>query len=486
LAIGIAAIVILGVASGWRTLSADPPITSLAVLPIENLSSDPAQEFAADGMTEALIGRLAQVRALRVVSRTSSMVFKGSRKTLSEIASTLGVDAVVHGSLQRSGNRIRIGVRLIDARTDAHVWARDYERGAEDVLRLQAELAEAIVAEIRVQVTPAERARLAAADAVVPAAHLEYVVGRYHLWRDSEAHLAQAIEHFGRATRIDPNYAAAFASLAHAWWKRGLWSGQLGDTEAPARAAVERALAIDHNLPEAFVVQADLVRLYDRDLVRSEGLVARALVLQPGNVDAHYTYALVLMTAGRSAEAIAQMEAAVQLDPLAPGIQSDFGRVLYRARQYDRAIVRLNRAIELEPEMGWLVYRRLAQVYAEMGQLDRALRALDQAQLPEAATERDRAQAVRARILALMGRRDDARRLLERLDSGDPDASTAAAFAALGDNDKAFATLFDSSERPGAHFGAVEPALTSLHSDPRWPEYMARVNRPRRFATTAP
>jgi TolB-like protein/Tfp pilus assembly protein PilF len=463
-----------------------PAIGSIGVLPLENLSGDAAQEYIAGGVTEALIGRLAQIRTLKVISRTSSMVFKGSRRPLPEIAAALGVDAIVYGSVQRSGDRIRIGVRLIDARTDTHVWAHDYERDSGDILRLQAELAEAVVREIRGQVTPEERARLASTVNVSAAAHQEYLIGRYHLWRDSDEHLQRAIAHFERATEIDPQYAAAFGRLAHAWWKRGLWTERLADTEAPARAAVEKALILDDSLPEAYVVQADLLRLYDRDLTGAEKLATRALTLQPNNVDAHYTYALVLMTAGRFDESIMHMKAAAELDPLAPAIQSDMGRALYRAGRYDEALVHLKRALELEPAMDWLVYRRLSEVCEQMGQYDSALLALGQADagVSRNQTERRVLQARHARILALLGKRDEARRLIRDLEA-DPSVrvirATAAANAALGENDRAFELLFREIDGgPGPNFTAVDPTFDILRSDSRWPELVRRLNVPRR------
>lgn len=483
----VGAMVLLLIAVGAYVVLKDPgvqpdrrSITSLAVLPLENLSGDPAQDYLAEGVTEALIGQFAQIRALRVVSRTSSMAVRGSQTPLPEIAKVLGVDAIVQGSVQRSGGRVRIDVRLIDGRTDAHLWARDYEQEVTDILKLQSEVARAVGEEIRVHITAEERARIASARTVHPAAHQEYLIGRYHLWRDNDEHLRRAIAHFERAIELDPQFAAAYASLAHAWWKRGLWGDTgLAATEAPARAAAQKALELDNALPEAYVVQADLVRLYDRDLVRAEELVARALALQPHNVDAHYTYALVLMTIGRFDEAIGHMETAERLDPLSPAIQSDFGRVLYRARRYDDAIQHFTRALELEPAMGWLVHSRLAQVYEQMGQYDRAFVALHQA------GDRGRShEARRASVLARMGRRHEAKRLIEEVEAHAVESrpyEIAAAYAALGDTDKAFRLLFQLIDRgdPGPNFAAVDPPFDSLHADPRWPELVRRLSMPR-------
>jgi TolB-like protein/Tfp pilus assembly protein PilF len=483
----VGAIVLLLIAVGAYVVLKDPgvqpdrrSITSLAVLPLDNLSGDPAQDYLAEGVTEALIGQFAQIRALRVVSRTSSMAVRGSQTPLPEIAKVLGVDAIVQGSVQRSGDRVRIDVRLVDGRTDAHLWARDYEQEVTDILKLQSEVARAVGEEIRVQITAEERARIASARTVHPAAHQEYLIGRYHLWRDNDEHLRRAIAHFERAIELDPQFAAAYASLAHAWWKRGLWGDTgLVATEAPARAAAQKALELDNALPEAYVVHADLVRLYDRDLVRAEELVARALELQPHGVDAHYTYALVLMTIGRFDEAIGHMETAERLDPLSPAIQSDFGRVLYRARRYDDAIQHFTRALELEPAMGWLVHSRLANVYEQMGQYDRAFVALQQA-----GDRRRSHEARRASVLARMGRRHEAKRLIEEVEAHAVEShpyEIAAAHAALGDTDKAFRLLFQLIDRddPGPNFAAVDPPFDSLHADPRWPELVRRLSLPR-------
>jgi TolB-like protein/tetratricopeptide (TPR) repeat protein len=454
-------------------------ITSLAVLPLENLSGDPTQDYLADGVTEALIGQLARIHALRVVSRTSSMSAKGSQKPLPEVARALGVDAVVQGSVMRSGDRVRIDVRLIDARTDAHLWGHDYERNVRDILKLQSDVARTVGEEIRIQITAEERVGMASARTVHPAAHREYLLGRYHLWRDNDEHLQYAIEHFQRATTIDSQYALAYASLAHAWWKRGLW-GDIGlvATETPARVAAQQALHLDDALPEAYVAQADLVRLYDRDLSRAEQLVTRALALAPHNVDAHYTYALLLMTVGRLDEAVRHMEAAERLDPLSPAIQSDFGRVLYRARKYEDAIQHLKRALQLEPAMAWLVEYRLAEVYGQMGHYDEALLALQRAGKSSRSHH-----ALRAGILARMGRQHEAKRLIEDLETSSLDSrpyEVAAAYAALGDNDSAFRFLFGRIDRsePGPIFAAVDPPFDSLHSDPRWPELVHQLSMP--------
>jgi Tfp pilus assembly protein PilF len=305
-----------------------------------------------------------------------------------------------------------------------------------------------------------------------PAARQEYVIGRYHLWRDSDSHLERAIAHFERAIAMDPGYAIAHAGLGHAWWKRGLWGGRLAETESAARAAAATALRIDESLPDAYVVLADLERLYGGDLVRAERLVQRALALDPVSVDAHYTYGLLLMTVGRFGEAIEHMQIAAERDPIAPAIHSDLGRVLYRARQYDDAVVHLNRALDLEPSMAWLVQSRLADVYEQTGEYGRAENALWLAGIHD-----DRVRL--ARLSARRGNTGEARLLLEQ---GRADARSvpglAAAYVALRDYDRAFALLSDWLDRdaPGPSFIAVDPAFDDLRADPRWATLRSRLN----------
>jgi eukaryotic-like serine/threonine-protein kinase len=346
-----------------------PEIKSIAVLPLENLSGDPAQEFFADGMTEALISNLAQIRALKVISRTSVMRYKGSGKLLREIARELNVDAVLEGSVQRAGGRVRITAQLIQAASDTHLWARDYDRDPSDILRLQSEVASAVAEEIRIQVTAEERVRLASARSVNPQAHEAYLLGRYHLSKKNEDDLRQAIEHFERAIQLAPDYAAAYAGLSEAWQERGVWGTRTFiEVEPPARAAALKAIQWDEQLAEGHMMLAQLNYIYDWDWAGAEQQFKRALELDPGSLYVHRPYAVFLMAVGRHAEAISEMQRAAQLDPVSSEIQSNFGRILYRARKYDEAIPHFKRALELEPR-SYSAYVRLGDVYGETGQV---------------------------------------------------------------------------------------------------------------------
>jgi len=459
-----------------------PEIKSVAVLPLQNLSGDPAQEYFADGMTEALISSLTQIRALRVISRTSVMSFKGIQKPLPEIARELKVDGVIEGSVQRENGRLKIMIQLIDGPTDAHLWARDYERELTDVLKLQGEVAHAIAQEIRIQVTKEEGARLASATSVNPAAHQEYLVGRYHLWRYNEEDLKRAIDYFQRAIQIDPKYAAAYAGLSQAWWARGIF-GRIGfrEAESPSRAAARKALELDDRLAEAYVVQADVKRLYDWDWTGAEDSVKRALELDPNNLNAHHTYSILLHALGRFPEAIAQIESAAQRDPLAPQIQSSYGRILYRARRFDEAILRLNRALELDAR-NYGTLGRLGDVYEQMGKYTEAVAFLEKARaLTANPGSSDISYIARlARVYARMGRRSEARQMLEGLKSSGrlPLLDAAGAYTALGDKDEAFSLLFRVVEQRSLSYFNVDPPFDSLHSDPRWQELLRRMNLP--------
>jgi TolB-like protein/DNA-binding winged helix-turn-helix (wHTH) protein/Tfp pilus assembly protein PilF len=455
-----------------------PQITALAVLPLSNLSGDPSQEYFADGMTEALIANLAHIRAVRVVSRTSVMRFKGAARSLPEIARALEVDAVIEGSVQRSGARVRINVQLVHAPTDTHLWARQYERELTDVLKLQADVARAVVEEIQVQITAEERARLVSAGAVNVGAYQEYLLGQHYLWRLNEEDLTRAISHFDEAIRLDPAYAAAYAALSHAWWWRGVWGSKtLKQVEAPSRAAARTALQLDGELDEAHVSMGRIMFAYDWDWSAAQNHFGRALDIDPNNQDAHFFSGMLAMALGRFDEAIAQMERAERLDPLSAAVQSGFGRVLYRARRFDDAIVHLNQAIELEPETPGN-YHRLADVYEEVGRYDEAL---DLHRKEDTLLGRPAgAGPAIARIYARMGNPTEARRILAT-----PRATrwawmeSATVYAALGDNDEAFRMLSRMfEEREGLNYIKTDPRLDRLHADARWQVLMRRMNFP--------
>ena len=432
-------------------------------------------------MTEALISGLAQLHALnKVISRTSVMRYKGSRKSLPEIAGELKVDAVIEGTVQRVGERVRVTAKLIPAASDSPVWTRIYERDLSDVLKLQSDVAREVAEEIRIQVTAEERARLTSAPTVNPAAHKEYWLGRYHYWKFNEEGLTRAIEHFDRAIQLAPDYAAAYSGLSDAWRDRGIFGSKSFKEVVPlARAAASKALALDNNLAEAHVSLGRLKCNYDFDWPGAEESMKRALALDPNNLVAHQDYAFLLIALGRFPEAIAKIERAAQLDPLSSVIQAGFGRILYRARNYIEAVEHLNRAVELAPGNS-MAYGRLGDVYTEMGKYEEAIAAFEKAQ---ALSNNPMFKARLARAYVRAGRRRDALRLLEELKITTrtgrfPGVDLAAVYTALGDKDEAFRLLVKAVKESDQviSFIKFDPPFDSLHSDPRWKQLLSLIN----------
>ncbi|HET6961935.1 MAG TPA: tetratricopeptide repeat protein, partial [Terriglobia bacterium] len=480
LILGIVTFVLL---QGRRADANLPEIKSIAVLPLQNLSGDATQEYFADGMTEALITNLAQIRALKVISRTSVMSFKGKQRPLPplpEIARELGVEGVIEGSVQRENGRVKVMIQLIHGRTDTHLWARDYERALTDVLKLQGEMARAIANEIRIQIEPEERARISSAVSVNPAAHQEYLLGRYHFWKVIVDDNKRAWDHFKRAIQIEPDYAAAYAGLSMAWQR---WAyqgpGTWKEAEPQARAATQKALELDDRLPEAYVAQGHLRFRFDWDWKGAENAISRALELDPNNLDAHYNNALLQMAFGRLPEALAEIQAVEQLDPLSHQVQFLYGRILFHAGKPEEAIARLERAIEREPRSATATYM-LSRVYEHVGRFTEALATYAKhAALRGKPPDDPPYLAIRARVYALMGKRYEARSILKGLRPQKPDFK-AAAYAALGDNDEAFRLLFQKVENREENLFSIktDPQFASLHADPRWQDLLRRMNFP--------
>ena len=456
-------------------------VRALAVLPLNNLSGDPRQDYFADGMTESLISSLAQIRALKVISRTSAMRYKGTSKSLPEIARELNVDGIIEGSVQYADGRVRVTAQLIHAATDTHLWAREYDRNAADVLKLQSEVARAIADEIRIQLTPQEQSTLARTRSIDPAAYEAYLRGLYEYWRFNESDLKQAIGHFERASQIEPQYAAAYAALSDAWNERGVWGAlPFPETNAPQRAAARKALELDDRLSAAHTSWGNVKATRDWDWASAEAEYRRAIELDPGNLQARHLYAVLLMALGRHADAVAEMEHAEAIDPMSSAIQSTFGRVLYRARRYDDAVPHLQRAIDLDPR-NFGAYGRLCDVYEQQDRLEEAISMCQQADQLRQGSMAVRYSPALARLFARSGRRREALAMMETI-GREPQAVTrateiASAYAAFGDRDQAFAWLNRGVDaRVLMIFVKTEPKLDRLHDDPRWALLLRRLN----------
>ena len=456
-------------------------IRSLAVLPLANRSGDPSQEFFADGMTDALIADLAQIGALRVISRTSAMRFKGSDRPLPEIARELRVDGIVEGSALLAGGRVRITVQLIEAASDRSLWARSYERELTDILSLQSEVARAIAEEVRVQVTPEERTRLAPKGPVNPAAHVAYLQGRF-LWnRWNTESFRQSLVRYREALDADPGYALAWAGLADSYATLGNTNAMApAEAYAQARQAAERGLALDPSLAELHASLAYVHRFHDWDWARAEREFLRALELNPGYANGRRWYAQFLSGLGRHAEAIAEAERALEQDPLSLVIHTAVGDVLFYARRYERAVAYYRRCVELDPSFG-PGHTDMARALEHLGRHDEAIAEFLQGAGRAAGAEVPASTGL-ATLLAAAGRREEAAAMIAQLIERSKTAyvsayGIASAFAVAGDNARALDWLERAYEqRDGTLVWIkVHPRMDGLRAEPRFRELLAKM-----------
>jgi TolB-like protein/DNA-binding winged helix-turn-helix (wHTH) protein len=375
--------------TGWvlATRPHSTPIRSLAVLPLDNLSGDVSQEYFAEGMTDELITELARIPNLRVVSRTSVMAGKGSRRSLPDIARRLDVDAIVEGSTVRSGDRIRITAQLIDARSDRHLWAQSFEGSASDVLSLQDSVAQQIATQARLVLAPA-----APRPPVNPAAHDAYLRGRYFFNKQDISH---SLEYFQQAIALDPNYASAYAGYADALDAVATFGfGPPEQVMPKALAAAQRAIQLDPQNGEAYTEIGSIQTIYAWDWAAAEQNLTRGVSLNPSDSLAEFKYAVYLDAVGRPQDAVTQMRRALQLDPLSFLVNRRLGATLYLARQYDAALAQFQRAEEMEHSPR-SIDNYLSLIYEQKGQNDNAvqhdLSALhaDESQLDTAALLRE-------------------------------------------------------------------------------------------------
>jgi tetratricopeptide (TPR) repeat protein len=439
-------------------------------------------------MTEALTTELAKIGALRVISRTSSMQYKGANKPVAEIARELGVDAVVEGSVSRAGDRVRITAQLIRAATDEHLWAEGYERDVRDVLALQDEVARAIAGQIKVKLTPSEQAQLAAARPVNAAAHDLYLKGLY-VFNEGRNHptpgqrsalLRRSFEYYEQAIAIDPNDALAHAGLARAYH----WLASIGYPEYYPKAKAEalEAIRLDDNLAEAHAALAFSTMQADWDWAGAEREYRRALELNPNYSEAHHGYALYLTQLGRKDDAIAEIERAEELDPLTVAVRYSVGNVYVRVREYDRAITQFRENLDLDPsQFGSRL--GLALALARTGRYDEAIREAQKAGEPS--DDEPRSKALLAWIYAASGRRSEALRAVDGLakfTTEDPSlfVDIAAVYAEIGERETALAFLTRAVEAhaPGCLSLKIHPSFDQLRSDPRYQRLLGRVGFP--------
>jgi TolB-like protein len=331
-----------------------PRFPSLAVLPLENLSHDPEQEYFAEGLTEALTTTLAKIGDLRVVSRISAMLYKGARKSLPEIARELEVDMIVEGSVLRVGRRVRITARLIDAKAEAHLWAESYERDLRNVLALQSDVARAIAREVQVKLTPQEDAQLAQLRPVDPEAYEAYLKGRYHWSRRTREGYGKAAHYFQEAVGKDPGFAAGYAGLADCLSGLGIFAFVAPvDGCGKAKTVALEALKMDRSLAETHASLAWATMWYDYDFETVEREFERAIELNPRYIFAHSWFGYCLGLMGRFEEAFTELKRAIRLDPLSSVTQWALGFVYCMARRWDDAIEQLEKTLEFDGNFAW-------------------------------------------------------------------------------------------------------------------------------------
>ena len=382
-ALGITAILGLPIALNFDDLrdrltgaATGRQIRFLAVLPLENLSGDPAQGYFSDGMTESLITDFAKISALKVISRPSVMRYKNSKKPLREIAAELNVDAVLQGSLLRTGDRIRINVQLVDAKTEQLLWAESYHRDLTDVLVLQSEVARTVARQVRAQLTPKERALLASAHAVNPAAYEAVLKGQVHASILTRRELDTAQEYYEAALEKDPNYALAYAGIAGVWLsRRAMWYAEPKDAGQKAMAAIQKALALDNTLAVVHAVLGRIQANLQWEWVEAEATYRRALEIEPNRAGIHIGYAGVLRILGRRREAVEHAEQGIELDPLNPSFRAYYAVLLAFVGRYDEAIDQARRALTAQPNQN-MAHEALSHAFSRKGMLKETVEAL--------------------------------------------------------------------------------------------------------------
>ena len=487
LVMGLAAVVGAAAVAAWQffgafeptTVPSSAPIRSIAVLPMENLSGDPEQEYFADGMTEALIGDLAKIGSLRVISRTSVMQYKDVRKPLREIAQELDVDAVIEGTVMRAEDRVRITVQLIHARSDTHLWNERYDRELSDVLALQSDVARAVAKQIRVELTPEDQARLAGTRRVDPEAHEAYLRGLHHLWTQFDPRsFPLAAAAFKRSIELDPNYAPAHSGLSTArWYLHAFGVAPAREMIPLQREAALKALELDENLPEAHLALG-LSMYGESDFQGAEHQYRRAIELNPNDSRSAFRLGLMLTMLGQIDEAEPYFRRARELDPLDLNANVLLGWHAHLSGDSELALEQLSQTVGLYPD------RLLPRIFLFWIYLDLERETEAVAQVREIETMSPRPSPRVAAYRALVGETAEAEvELREAIAlSGeryiDP-INVAEAWAALGETERAFEWLERAYEKrswtPAIRWSA---AFDPMRSNPRFQDLLRRIGFP--------
>jgi TolB-like protein/DNA-binding winged helix-turn-helix (wHTH) protein/Tfp pilus assembly protein PilF len=458
-----------------------PPIHSIAVLPLENLSGDPSQEYFADGITDALITELAQFSSFRVISRTSAMHYKGSRQPLPAIARELNVDAIIEGSVTRVGNRVRINVQLLEARSDHHLWAKAYDRDTREIMSLQQDVADSIAHEIQAKLTPQENLRQAQNRQVDPEAYDNYLRGLYFWHKFTEPGMRQAQEYFEKSVQKDPSYALGYAWLANTYGQLGDYVGPRKDFMLKSKETSQKALQLDDNVAVAHGALGWVRWAYDWDWPGAESEFKRAIQLSPGHALSHGIYARYLDSMGRFEEAIQEHRIAGELDPLDLVLIYDLGDHFGVSREYDKAIVEYRLVLGMDPNFIG-AHRGLALAYEGKGMEKESISEWEQeamlAGTPEVAEGIKIAfarggykGALKARLTYDQHRRSEGSQVSF--------SRFARTYAALGEKDLAVQALEKAfAEREPMAWLNVDPEWDPIRADRRFQDLVRRAGLP--------
>jgi TolB-like protein/DNA-binding winged helix-turn-helix (wHTH) protein/Tfp pilus assembly protein PilF len=457
-------------------------IRSIAILPFDNYSRDPEQQYFTDGMTEALTAEMGKIHGLRVPSRTSVMLYKREKKPLQQIARELNVDALVEGSVMRSGDRVGVTVQLLDGASDQHLWGETYERDSSDVLALEHDLARTIAEKLKLNLTAGDQLRLNSQVKVNPEAYAAYLHGRFYWYKRTIEDFQKSLQYYEQAISQDPNYAPAYAGLADAY---ALLGSSPNDALPPneampkAKAAAQKALQLDDGLAEAHASLAYVSMVYDWDWNRAEKEFHRAIELNPNYATAHEWYAELLAARGRESEALEEMKRARDADPLLVLMHTAVAEALYYSRQYDEVIAQCRQTLELDPNYA-LAHFHLGRAY------------LAKSMYPEAIAEYQKAKAslgeTPAMVMAIgyaeakAGNSASARKALEQLKDQSrsryvPALYSAALYTSLGDSKNAITLLKKASKEHSDYliFLNVDPMADSLRTIPSFQALLGQI-----------
>jgi TolB-like protein/DNA-binding winged helix-turn-helix (wHTH) protein/Tfp pilus assembly protein PilF len=481
-------ILLVAIAWGWsrwheRTGPQPGQIHSLAVLPLANLSGDPAQDYFAEGMTDELITELAQIGSLRVISRTSVMRYQGTKKSLPEIAKELRVDGIVEGTVVRSGDKLRITAQLIEAKTDRHLWAQGYERDFRDVLTLQREVAGAIARQVNATLTPTEQTRMSKATQVNSQADEAYLRGLFFWNKWTEDGVRKSIEYYQQAIQADPNYALAHAGLANSYIAMGDFGvGLMGPREAnqAAEQSALKAISLDDTLAEGHAALAMSRFRCDGDLSSVEGEFKRAIELNPGSATARHWYSHYLLAMGRAEEAIAEGERAYDLSPVDPEMGVHMQFLYLFLHRYDDVIAQGHKTLELDPNFSEIHFMS-GQAYEQEHRYKEAASELQAA--ARLSGRRSMILASLGHLLAVSGDRRGARKILDELNALSPHRYVPSyektlVQVGLGENEEALRALEKAYEE-GSHWMFIlqfDARLDPLRSDARFQDLVRRVH----------